>query len=271
MHPVLFELPGGAPVPTYGVLVAVALLLGWITSLANAKARGLEVERLGLAYLIAVVAGLLGARALWVAQHPDSYDGVLGLLQPRSGQMALGGGILAAALASWAYCKKEGLSWVAWLDALAGPVLMGLALERFGAFLAGDEFGLYAPDVAWAVEFPNKSPAHLFQLYKMPGAVSPSSRALPVHPTQLYAASSLGLGAAWLWWLDRRQRGPAYAGQFAAWGFIVYALGRMVIEPIFQAERRPIEIAGISLDLIAGLFYVGLGLLWLRRGRARGA
>lgn len=269
MHPILFELPGGAPLRSYGALVAIALLVAWIASLANAKREGLDAEKLGLAFVLAAVAGLLGARGLWLAQHPEAFEGLASVVRLTAGQLAFGGGLIAAALASWVYCRKEGIDPRRWADALAQPLLVGFCLERLGALLAGSDFGLYAPENPLAVRYPAGSPAQLFHLSTMRGSLSPAGESLPVHPTPLYAVAVAALMLGLL--IVGQRRGWFSApGQRATLAVAALIVAKMLIEPWTLARRDPLVISGVDMDLAAGVFYLLLcALVYRRLARAR--
>jgi phosphatidylglycerol:prolipoprotein diacylglycerol transferase len=259
MRPVLFEVPGlGVALRSYEVCVAFALLLGWVVSLSRAKEDKLPTESMGLAYLLAAVCGVLGARGLWLAQHPEAFTGPLALVQFQAGGMALFGGIFAGGLATWAYVAKEGVPVAAWFDCLGPALLAGMALEGLGAFLAGTDFGLYAPDLAWGVRFPPGSPAQAFQRATMDGVITPESHALPVHPTQLYGVFMSLVG---LYFAGRLRRSRVVSGQVAALCFGWFALSRMVVQDSFTARRQSVEIAGIDVNLAAGVFFVVVAVL----------
>ena len=253
MRPVLFELPGlGLSLRSYEVCLVFALLLGWVLSLAQAKDDRLPTESMGVAYLLAVLCGVLGARGLWLAQHPSEFLGPLSLVQLQAGGMALFGGVLAGGLATWAYVRREGVPALAWFDCLGPAILAGMALESLGAFLAGTDFGLYAPDLAWGVRFPPGSPAQVFQRNTLSGVVAPDNPSVPVHPVQLYGVV---LGVFGFLAARRMLASRSFSGGVFCFAFGWMALSRMVIQNFFMARRESVAIGGIDMNLASGLFF----------------
>jgi phosphatidylglycerol:prolipoprotein diacylglycerol transferase len=141
---------------------------------------------------------------------------------------------------------------------LAVPVLaFALVGVRLGCFMAGCCFGEVS-DLPWAVRFPMKSPATLYQIWE--GRLSfAASRSFRVHPLQGYfALLALGTGL-FLLWFRRRKR---YEGQLVLLFLVIHETGKGLLEllrPPFMGGRH---LAAVSL-LLAGL---GLGAL-LKRGK----
>src|SRR5690606_33157972 len=141
MHPVLFSL-GETPIHAYGFLIAVALILGWILSLRLARNDKLPADLLGTGYVLSVGGGLLAARMMWLFQHPEHEGGGLGaLLQLQAGGLSGFGGVLAGLIIAGVFCQNKKIPTWAWLDCAAPAFLLGVVIERTGAFLAGADFG----------------------------------------------------------------------------------------------------------------------------------
>jgi prolipoprotein diacylglyceryltransferase len=235
MSPELFTLPGlTRALPAYGVLVGLALVVGWVLTVALARRRGLPSESIGGLYVASVFVGLFGARLLWLLQHPAQFTSVGRLLEIEAGGLAITGGLLFGLLVGWGGARLRGLPVAEVADIVAPSLLLAAALERLGAFLAGTDFGIVVePSFPLAVRFPEGSPAWLFQRRAMPGYVFPEGGSLPVHPTQLYAmAMALGGVALIATWARRGPRPGALAMFALAW----YAWGRMVIEDAFRVD-----------------------------------
>jgi phosphatidylglycerol:prolipoprotein diacylglycerol transferase len=253
MRPILLELPGlGLSLRSYEVCLVLALLLGWVLSLAQAKDDKLPTESMGVAYLLAVLFGVLGARALWLLQHPTAFAGPLSLLQLQAGAMALFGGLLCGGVATWAYVRRLGVPPLAWFDCLGPAILLGMGLESLGAFLAGTDFGVYSPDLAWGVRFPPGSPAHAFQRSTMVGMVAPENPAMSVHPVQLYGLVLAGVGFVWARRLLARRE---FSGQIITFCVGWFALSRMGVQNFFMARREGLQVGGLDMNIAAGLFF----------------
>lgn len=272
MHPTLFEIPGlETGVQSYGVCVGLALVVGWVLALRLARADRLPADRLGTAYVLSVGVGLFGARAVFLAQHPDRIEGIDSFVQLQAGGLAAGAGILISAAVSALYCARRGIPFWAWADAAAPAMVFGLALERLGAFLAGADFGILAGaggDPWWAVSFPAESPAWTYQRNTVTGLRIPTDRSLPVHPVQLYGASAALVGVALAAALRRRR---TFSGQVATFLLAFHVVARLAFEDPFRAAASPESLAAMPVRHLgaAAIVVAALVLYLTRRARAR--
>ena len=246
MHPDLFTLPGTATtITSYGFLVGLALLLGWLLSLAWAKADKLPADMLGTAYVLSAAFGVLGARGLWLVQHPDAWEGPASLVQLANGDLSAGGGLVLGVAVSLLFCLRRGIPFFAWADCAAPTFLLGVALDRVGAFLAGTKGGIYVdPAFPLGVRFPAGSPVYAFQVRTMGPLHLDPELSLPVHPVQLYTAGVAVLGFGLALWLRSRRRA---SGVVAAFVLGWYGLVRMVVEDAFRTDPSPILAGRVTL------------------------
>jgi phosphatidylglycerol:prolipoprotein diacylglycerol transferase len=187
VHPILFRI-GSYPVSSYGVALMIAFAVGIAIARRRAITAGIDEDRVIDACMIALVTSLVGARALWVATHPDLFRPPQGswvdAVNPfRSGRIGLAGlsvlgGLGLATVSSLAYLRLRGMPVLRTADVLAPSVALGEGITRIGCFLNGCCYGLPC-DLPWCLRFPEASGA---------GQTFPG---VAVHPTQLYA-SALG-------------------------------------------------------------------------------
>jgi prolipoprotein diacylglyceryl transferase len=255
MHPVLFSI-GETPIHAYGFLIAVALILGWILSLRFARIDKLPADQLGTGYVLSVAGGLLAARIMWLTQHPEVEFGMGTIIQLQAGGLSGFGGVLTGLIIGGVFCQNKKIPPWAWLDCAAPAFLIGVVLERIGAFLAGADVGHYLdPEVFLAVQFPIDSLAYEIQRRDLAGMRVPVDTALPVHPSQLYAAAAAAV-AAGLSFVVRGRR--QYSGQVALFALASFAVTRYLIEDPFRYDMTP-EIAGpITLGQAAALAIVAV-------------
>jgi len=187
MFPRLLTLPefdllgyqiGPLTLHTYGVLLAVAFLVGlWVAS-RQARKAGLEASLVSDLAIYLLIAGLVGAKLLLVIVEWDYYSqnmGQIGSILQSGGVFY--GGLLAALPVAWWYTRRHALP--AWqvADVLAPAVVIGQAIGRLGCFSAGCCHGR-PTDVPWAVTFRD--------IYATRAVGTPIDT--PLHPTQLYEA-----------------------------------------------------------------------------------
>lgn len=247
MKPVLFTLPGlGWEIQAYGFFVALALIVAWAQTLRLSRADGLDPKAMGPVFVASAAAGLVGARAVWVVQHPEAYTGPGSLIALRAGTMAPFAGVFVAMIVGGAWASRLKVSAWRWYDILAPAMAVGLVLERLGAFFAGTAYGRYAPDAALSIRFPVGSPAFVEHRRTLANLMQSSVlESLPVHPVQLYAAA-LGVGGwALCQWLRTRER---FEGQV----WVVFALYFVVVRAFVEEPLRADAPAGVMGSLNAG-------------------
>jgi len=195
LHPELFHF-GFLHIRSYGLMLAIAFLVGTWLALREARRLGLDEDKLVTMILVVLVSSVLGARMLYVIEHIQEFrrewGSVLALWQ---GGLTLYGGVVAGTAAGLVAARRLGLPiWVA-ADALTPSFALGTMFGRVGCFLNGCCYGR-PTTLPWGVVFPPDSFAGL----EFGNAA--------VHPSQLYFALA-GLGLFGLaWWLRKRLTMP---------------------------------------------------------------
>jgi len=243
MYPELFRI-GDFPVSTFGLMLAVAFLVGsWIASLRMGE-EGLEPDSTTLLIYV-MIGGIVGSKlyfAIDVWLRTDQP--FLSLLLSRDG-ITWYGGLVGATLVGAIGCRIHGIPIKTFADCTAVSGAVGQAIGRVGCFLVGDDYGRVT-DVAWGMSFPQGAPPTLD----------------PVHPTQLYEIAWLLPVAALLW--RRRRESPFLFGEYLA----LNGLGRLVIE---NWRVNPKVALGLTEPQLIGLglivFGVG-GWVYFQRRRA---
>jgi phosphatidylglycerol:prolipoprotein diacylglycerol transferase len=257
MHPVMFSI-GETPIHAYGFLIAVALILGWVSSLKFARDDKLPADQLGTNYVISVAAGLLGGRAMWLIQNRDGsiFENLGGLIQLEAGGLSGFGGVLVGLLATVTLCQNKKIPAWAWLDCAAPAFLFGVVLERVAAFLSGTDFGHYVdPNFFLSVQYPAGSPVYEIQRRDLTGLRIGTEQSLPVHPSQLYAACAAAVGAVIALVIRGRRQ---YSGQVALFVLGFYGLVRYVIEDPFRYDATPELVGPVSLAQVTGVVLVAI-------------
>ncbi len=270
MQPVLFTLPGlDFEVQAYGFFLGLALVLGWGVSLRLAAADRLPAERLGLVYVLTVIAALAAARLLWLLGHPGTVEGWQSILTLRAGTLSPIGGVVAGLMITGVLVNRRGLSVAAWYDALTPAFGLGVVLERLGAFLAGTDFGRLAPDTWFALRFGLDSPAFVEHQRTLGELMRRDAlESLPVYPTQLLAAGLGCIGLA-LCWKMRRHR--AFRGQVFLMYGVYYLVARFFVEEPLRADALPGQIGPLNTAQVGAVVAVmSLGFVYYLL-RARGA
>jgi phosphatidylglycerol---prolipoprotein diacylglyceryl transferase len=247
-------------ITSYGVMLAVAFLVGTWLALGEARRLRLDEDRLVNLILVVLVAGVLGARALYVLEHIEEFRGsYLSVLSLWQGGLTLYGGIVAGIAVGVLAAPLLKLPRWTTADALAPSIALGTAFGRVGCFLNGCCYGR-PTGAPWGVVFPPDSFAAL------------AYGRVPLHPSQLYF-SAAGLAVFLLGWGLRRR--PHVPGTLF-WGVIaLLALVRIPLdltrayeESAVIAMAGPVPITESQVTSVAAVLFSLLMILRLRR-RAR--
>jgi phosphatidylglycerol:prolipoprotein diacylglycerol transferase len=245
MYPELFRI-GDFSVSTFGLMLAIAFLVGtWIASL-RMREEGLEADPTTLLIYV-MVGGIVGSKIYFAVDvWLRTGQPFTSLLFSRDG-ITWYGGLVGATLLGAVGCRIHGVPIKTFADCTAVSGAVGQAIGRVGCFLVGDDYGRVT-DVAWGVSFPRGAP--------------PTHSA--VHPTQLYEIAWLLPVAALLW--RRRRKSPFLFGEYVALG----GLGRLVIE---NWRVNPKVALGLTEPQLIGLGLIALGVggwLYFQRRRTAG-
>ena len=214
MFPEVFHL-GPLHLRSFGVMLALAFLVGSRLSLAEARKRGIDESKLLNLVLVILVSSIVGARGMYVLTHWAEFaPRPLDALALWEGGLTLYGGFALGTICGFAYMKKAGLPLGTTADTVTPAVALGVGIARIGCFLNGCCFGLPG-HAAWCVRFPPGSPP-----YALFGDT-------PLEPSQLYNAGAAFLLFLLVLWLRKRLRAP---GQLW-WAFLA----------LFMLVRIPID------------------------------
>jgi phosphatidylglycerol:prolipoprotein diacylglycerol transferase len=259
------------PIPTFGVVVAAAIVLA--TGVARREAKRLEVTgrlpastHLVIADLavVSAMAGLVGARVFHVIDHPEAFlaDPTAAIFS-RAG-FSIYGGLCFGVLAGVLFLRRRAIPVAPMLDATAPSMMLGYAVGRLGCQLAGDgDWGVasdmtlkpaWLPEWLWAQTYDGN----------IVGVVIPAPG---VYPAPLYesAAGLVLFGVLWALRSDTLRSGFLFAVYLLLAGFERLLVEKIRVNPqhdwlgvqLTQAEAISV------LLVVAGL----LGVLITSTGR----
>ncbi len=224
MYPELFRI-GNFPVNTYGLLLAIGMLLALFAASRLAARDGLPRERIYDLGLWTLIGGLVGSKILMLFTEENVEIFSLDFL--RSGGVYYGG-LLGGFFALVFLIRWYKLPFWKVADAFAPGVAIGQAIGRQGCFAAGCCWGK-PTDSAFGVHFTE----HAHDYTGVP-VYGPDGADLYLHPTQLYESIAMLVVFGLLVWLHRRKR---FDGQVLIAYGIIYGVVRFVIE-FFRDDPR---------------------------------
>ncbi|WP_017328265.1 prolipoprotein diacylglyceryl transferase [Synechococcus sp. PCC 7336] len=247
--PVLVQL-GPLAIRWYGLLIALAVVLGLWLAGQLAKRRGIDPDLMGDLVVWLIVGAIPMARIYYVIFRWDFYRQNLGeAIAIWHGGIAIHGAILGGTIATLIFAKLKQLQFWQLADILAPCLIMGQAIGRWGNFFNSEAFGV-PTDLPWKLYIP--------PLNRPPGLESYEF----FHPTFLYESLwnvgvlVLLLGLFFKW-------PKAKPGTLICVYAIAYSLGRVWIEGlrIDSLYLGPLRIAQVVSVVLIGLGL--LGLAWL--------
>lgn len=257
MYPELFRI-GDFPINTYGVLLAVGLLLALFAAAQLAKRDGLPKERIYDLGLWTIIGGLLGSKILMLFTEQNVNIFSLDFL--RSGGVYYGG-FLGGFFALVFLIRWYKLSFWKVADAFAPGVALGQFFGRQGCFSAGCCWGK-PTDLAWGVHFTEAAHENTgVPIYRADGTD------LFLHPTQLYESLIMLAVFGVLVFLHRRKK---FDGQVFIAYAIIYSIVRFSLEFVRDDPRGDLfgltTMTGLSTSQIISLIVaVGAAVLMIRR------
>jgi phosphatidylglycerol---prolipoprotein diacylglyceryl transferase len=245
MFPILIKI-GSLELRSYGVMIALAFLVGTWLGAREARRKGFDPELIFDLLFVVMLSSLAGARLYFVlVSEPLEYlRHPWEILAVWKGGMSLHGGLLGGLLAGLWFTRSRRLPFWRFADTVTPAIMLGQAVGRMACVLNGCSYGK-PTSLPWAITFTN--------------ANSAAPHNIPLHPTQFYELSTdLALFGV-LWLLRKRMR---FDGQLFLVYWMSYGFARLILESfrgdsLLVAGLLPVpQVASAIIILLAGLVYL---------------
>ncbi|TLP77437.1 prolipoprotein diacylglyceryl transferase [Nesterenkonia sphaerica] len=264
------DLPGPFFVAFYTLAIMTGIVLAVVVATRLWKSRGGHSDDIFSAMLWAVLIGILGARLYHVVSSPDAYFGPDGDLtripQLWQGGLSIIGAVMAGALAVWIFCRRNGIKFGAFADAIVPGVILAQAIGRWGNWFNQELFGR-ATDLPWGLRI-DTDQQHQGLTGSLPAYAAEGGL---FHPTFLYESLWNLLGFVALVFLFKRFQ---FRQGLIAWTYVAYyALGRfwiesMRIDEVNKSTQYPLrDVIGLDWRLnqiIAFVIFVAAAAILVR-------
>ncbi|EAU74518.1 prolipoprotein diacylglyceryl transferase [Synechococcus sp. RS9916] len=253
------------PLRWYGLLIALAVLVGLNLSSWLAKQRNLEQGLISDLLPILVLAAVIGARIYYVTfEWPNYAANPFKAFAIWEGGIAIHGALLAGTIAVILFCRWRRQPFWDVLDVLVPSVALGQAIGRWGNFFNGEAFGV-PTDLPWKLLI-ESVPRNVQRIFP---------EAQYFHPTFLYESLwNLAVFALLMvLFLKAKQEGGLRlpAGALSCIYLLSYSCGRLWIEglridplclgglpPFCEGGLRMAQVMSLGLMIVAAA-----GLWWL--------
>ncbi|MBO5792212.1 MAG: prolipoprotein diacylglyceryl transferase, partial [Lentisphaeria bacterium] len=116
MHPIALQI-GALSIRWYGVMAALGLLAATLILNSNRKYVNMTKEQCSNAIMVALIAGVLGARIFYVVQFFDLYrDNLFEIIRIDRGGLVYYGGFILAVFALFVYSRMAKIDFVRMWD-----------------------------------------------------------------------------------------------------------------------------------------------------------
>ncbi len=258
MYPELIEI-FGLRISTYGVLVAIGLLLAYFLAIKLAKREGIPEDKAESVFIYAAIFGIVGSRIAFVIEHPEEIGGIMDIFALWKGGVSFFGGLMGGILGALFSVKKNSLPLWKVADVAAPTLALAHSIGRLGCTAAGCCYGKPVPNVenvSVGIHFMREFP--FFYVVFPPGAVAPHG--IPLYPTQILEAGGNFLIFLILLFLFRRKK---FDGEVFSLYMLLYGAERFALE-FYRGVTPPIPGLGLTWNQIVALIMViGSVLLFL--------
>ena len=258
----------GFDIAFYGLIIGIGVLAGLLMAVHMAKVTGQNPEVYWDFSIYAVIFSIIGARIYYVIFAWDFYkDNLLGIFQFRNGGLAIYGGVIAAFITLFIYCRIKKQNPLLIGDTAMPGLILGQAIGRWGNFMNREVFGEYY-DGLFSMPPPLSAVRARDISENIAAHIPEGANYINVHPTFLYESVwNLLVFAALL--LFRRYK--RFHGELCLLYLGGYGLGRFIIEGI---RTDTLFIPGTTLPvsqvlaLLMVVFAVGADIVVRVRSRA---
>ena len=235
----------GLLITWHGVFTAAGIIAGvWLAvSVAQSERVNIDVDTAYTIGLVVVACGIVGARALYVAERygdSPSLDSIPEIFKLTEGGISIYGAIIGGAIGGWAYGLWKKLPSAAGADAAAIGLLPGLAIGRIGDIINGEHFAKVS-DLPWAVAYTHPN--------------SPAFYREAMHPAVIYEMiGDLVILAvlAFVWRLHPK------SGVIFCTAFVLYAIMRFFVSMLRLDSKEPL--LGLTTPELVSILVVIVGL-----------
>lgn len=228
-----------------GIAVAVALTSRRLTARGGAAGTVLDIA------LWAVPFGIIGGRLYHVVTHPTDYffpgADLWKTLYVWEGGLAIFGAILFGSLGAYIACRRAGLRFLSFADALAPGMLLAQAFGRLGNYFNQELFGT-PTTLPWGLQIDPTRPA-------FPTGLSEGTL---FHPLFLYEILWNLLGVIIILLAERRFN--LRWGRALGLYLVIYGMGRTWFES-FRLDPTEFELGGFKINMLIATLVAAVGIL----------
>ena len=247
----------GMEIRWYAICILIGVLIAVIAGVREGKKIGIPSDYIYTGVVIVLPCSILGARLWWDLFNLNQIHSFIDIFAIWDGGLAIQGGVLAALLSIYIYCRVRKFSFYHILDVVAPGFLIGQICGRWGNFCNHE---LYGPVVKNVELFKTLLPSFITENMYIDGFYR--------HPTFLYE-SLLNLVGLILMLVARRKLKKLESGDLIGFYLVWYGIVRIPIE-LLRSKSGIDEILMVGnapMSIIISVIFIlcGVGVLILKR------
>jgi len=253
MYPIICKI-GPLTIYSYGMMVAIAFLLGIFIARLEAKRFKINPELIYDFGFYLVIGSILGARLYYTLffNLRGFLEEPLSIFKIWQGGISIHGAILGGIITGLVFSKARKINFWQLADLISPSIILGQAIGRIGCFLNGCCFGVPAKSL-FGIKFPKGSLADI------------AYGGLKVHPTQIYELMLNLIGFLVLWSVRKKIR---FSGGLFLIYLMMYAIIRMIVSQ-FRGDNLYLLNANFKLaDLASAIILIIAMALFIKRKNA---
>ncbi|MCM1131287.1 MAG: prolipoprotein diacylglyceryl transferase [Roseburia sp.] len=247
----------GLEIHWYAVCILIGVILAVLAGVHEGKKIGIPSDYIYTGVVIVLPCSILGARLWWDIFNADHIHSFVDVFAIWDGGLAIQGGVLAALLTIYIYCRVRKFSFYRILDVVAPGFLIGQICGRWGNFCNHE---LYGPVVKNVELFKNLLPSFITENMYITDYGITAYR----HPTFLYE-SLLNLVGLVLMLVARRKFKKLESGDLIGGYLVWYGIVRIPIEILrSNSGANEILMAGpIPMSILISIIFIVCGIVFL--------
>lgn len=238
----------GIDIYWYGILIALAFLVGYLVASTNAKKYNFNTEIISDFLPIGMISGIIGARIYYVLFSFSYYKNHINeIFSLRDGGLGIYGGIILVFIVLIIYCKIKKVKFFEFADVIIPGIAIGQSIGRWGNFFNKEAFGGYTDNI-FAMRIRTDVASFIpedLEIFLINGA-----NYIQVHPTFLYESiMDLCICIFLIWYFKKK----TFDGQIFFIYFMLYGTGRFFIESLREDQ---LLFLGIPISMLVSLVFV---------------
>ena len=231
----------GTEIKFYGIIMALAMLVGVLVACKNAKHRGLTGDNIFTLALYALPLAVVGARLVYVLGDLKSFSNFWDIFKVWEGGMSIYGGIIGGAIALLLYSIIHKKNFLCLADVAVVSLILGQAIGRWGNFFNQEVYGAVVTNPA-------------FQWF--PFAVLLDSGKW--HYALFFYESIINLAIFFgLWYVLKKTQTKGYVMSLY---LVSYGVIRFLLEPLRVAEYN-LMLFGLKLSSVISVVAILAGIV----------